>query len=173
MGKNFCHCIIKRAFVRQKVVSANRARLELLQLDEQFLFHGSGLKILELEPRQANTVIDGVNTPDGEPAVYASEFIDYAIFMALINKQNCPTSTRSSCSFESGQLIFGATQETLDQLSENAVGYVHVLHRSTFNERGTSEWYSTEIQKPHEIIEVSRAHLTAPINIIDNSFKVI
>ena len=155
------------------MLSANRARLEKMQLDEQFVFHGSGLKILALEPRQAHTVIDGVNTPDGEPAVYASQFIDYAIFMALINKENCPTSTRSSCSFESGRLIFGATQETLDQLSEDAVGYVHVLHRKTFNLRGGSEWFSTEIQKPHEIIQVCRADFTEPINIIDSSFKVL
>lgn len=152
--------------------SANRARLELLQLDEQYVFHGSGLKILELEPRQAHTVIDGVNTPDGEPAVYASQFIDYAIFMALINKENCPYSTRSSCSFESGRLIFGATQETLDQLPDNAIGYVHVLHRNAFQLRGGSEWFSTQIQKPHETIEVHRSDFTEPINIIDDSFAI-
>lgn len=153
------------------MVSANRARLEMLQLDDQFVFHGSGLNILELEPRQAYTVIEGINTPDGEPAVYASDLIDYAIFMALINKENCPTSTRSSCSFESGRLIFGATQDTLDQLPENAIGYVHVLHRSAFDLRGGCEWFSTEIQKPHEIIEVCRADFTEPINIIDESFQ--
>lgn len=153
------------------MISANRARLEMLQLDDQFVFHGSGLNILELQPRQAYTVIEGVNTPDGEPAVYASDLIDYAIFMALINKENCPTSTRSSCSFESGRLIFGATQDTLDQLPENAIGYVHVLHRSAFDLRGGCEWFSTEIQKPHEIIEVCRADFTEPINIIDESFQ--
>lgn len=153
------------------MISANRARLEMLQLDDQFVFHGSGLNILELEPRQAYTVIEGINTPDGEPAVYASDLIDYAIFMALINKENCPTSTRSSCSFESGRLIFGATQDTLDQLPENAIGYVHVLHRSAFDLRGGCEWFSTEIQKPHEIIEVCRADFTEPINIIDESFQ--
>ncbi len=154
------------------MVSENRAKLELMQLDEKFLFHGSGLKIPELEPRQAHTVIDGVNTPDGEPAVYASQFIDYAIFMALINKENCVNSARSSCSYENGQLIFGATQETLDQLGEDAVGYVHVLHRSAFCERGGSEWFSTEIQKPHEIVEVRRADFTEPINVVDDSFAV-
>lgn len=153
------------------MISANRARLEMLQLDDQFVFHGAGLNILELQPRQAYTVIEGVNTPDGEPAVYASDLIDYAIFMALINKENCPTSTRSSCSFESGRLIFGATQDTLDQLPENAIGYVHVLHRSAFDLRGGCEWFSTEIQKPHEIIEVCRADFTEPINIIDESFQ--
>ena len=155
------------------MASVNRAKLELLQLDEQFVFHGSGLKILELEPRQAHTVIEGVKTPDGEPSVYASDLVDYAIFMALINKENCPRSTRSSCSFESGRLIFGATQDTLDQLRENAIGYVHVLHRNAFELRGGCEWFSTKLQKPYEIIEVSRADFTEPINIIDESFKVI
>ncbi|MBI2809821.1 MAG: hypothetical protein HYX67_03175 [Candidatus Melainabacteria bacterium] len=146
--------------------------MELLQLDEMFLFHGSGLRIPELEPRQAYTVIEGVNTPDGEPAIYASQFIDYAIFMALINRENCPHSTRSSCSYEYNQLVFGATQETLDQLTENAVGYVHVLHRSAFTLRGGSEWFSTVSQKPYEIIEVRRADFTEPINLIDSSFLV-
>ncbi|MBS1956933.1 MAG: hypothetical protein JST89_22280 [Cyanobacteria bacterium SZAS-4] len=157
------------------MVSESRARLELLQLDEQSLFHGSGLKILELEPRQAYTIIDGVNTPDGEPAIYASQFIDYAIFMALINKENCPTSTRSSCSYEYDQLVFGATQKTLDQLNENknAIGYVHVLRRSAFTLRGGSEWFATEMQKPHEIIEVRRADFTEPIDIIDDSVPII
>jgi|688.fasta_scaffold376507_2 hypothetical protein len=148
------------------MLSASRVKLNELELADKFVFHGSGYRVSVLEPRQAQTIVDGQIVDDGPPAIYASSLLDYAIFMSLLNKENCPDGARSSCSYEDGRLIFGASQATLDQLNENSVGHVHVLHRSDFSQRGGCEWFATTEQKPVEIIEVRWSDFTCPISII-------
>lgn len=143
-------------------------RLNELEQTETYVFHGSGLRLVRLEPRQAYTLIDEKKLPDGEPGIHASNFAEYAIFMAIINPENCPLGARSSCSY-SGELFFSATSATLAQISERTVGYVHVLRRSDFIQRNLSEWVCYHPIEPVEIIEVKRADLTRDISIIETS----
>lgn len=51
-----------------------------MEKTERFVFHGSGLRVERLGPRQAYTVLDGVNLPDGPPAVFATHLVDYALY---------------------------------------------------------------------------------------------
>jgi hypothetical protein len=131
-------------------------RLIELEKQDQYLFHGSGLRLAKLEPRQAFTTVDDKSVPDGEPGVHASQMLDYAIFMAVINRENCPAGLRSSCSYEDGKLVFGATAETLEQISDDSSGYVHVFSRSDFIQRNHTEWVSHKPVEPIEVLEVTR-----------------
>lgn len=144
--------------------------LTLKELERQgkYVFHGSGKRIEQLEPRQAFTTVDGQSIKDGEPAIHASELIDYAIFMALIDvnwKEGC----RASCSYDNEKLTFGATQFTLDLISESTTGFVHVLEREKFEHRIGIEWRSYSIAKPVGIIEVVLADFQNVITVLPNS----
>ncbi len=141
---------------------------ELLQLEESdgYLFHGSGVRLEELEPRQAHTIVNGEHVPDGPPAIFASPHSQYAIFMAIINHINCPQGSRSGVSSDVDGLVFTATQKTLDQLDENSKGYVHVFSRDGFQPRSNSEWRSLAPVKPVQIIEICIEDLPQPITVI-------
>jgi hypothetical protein len=130
------------------------SRLIELEKEDRYVFHGSGLRLEQLEPRQAYTFVDGVSVPDDSPAIFASHCIDYAIFMALINRQTCPLGHSSRCLHEDGQLVFGASRQTLDQLNDSTKGFVHVFDRKDFKLRGESEWMCLEQIAPVEIIEI-------------------
>lgn len=138
---------------------------ELLELEKTdlFVFHGSGMKLSQLEPRQAYTFVDGAKVADGDPAIFASALVAYAIFMALINQQTCPNGSRSSCSYTDGQFTFSASRHTLDQLNDSTRGYVHVFNREDFILRGGCEWMCLKHIEPTQIIEISRADFLHPI----------
>jgi hypothetical protein len=138
-------------------MSPELQELKKLESAEQYLFHGSGSVIDEFEPRQAHNYIAGEQIPDGEPAVFASPFADYAIFMALINKMNCPNGFHSASGFQNGELTFQATKETLDQLDDSAIGYVYVFSRDNFTKRNDSEWVCKQKVKPFLTIIVRRS----------------
>jgi hypothetical protein len=143
-----------------------KERLLALQDKGVYLFHGSGGLIDQFEPRQAHTMIEDEQVADGEPAVFASPFADYAIFMALINEENCPNGFRAGCSYKDGKPVFRATKETLDQLNEISTGYVYVFTRSGFEERSATEWRSFKHQTPIETIKVSLPDLPKEISLI-------
>lgn len=138
---------------------------ELLRLENvnKYVFHGSGSLIDEFEPRQAYTIIDGRKVADGEPAVFASPFVSYAAFMALINVNNCPKGLRSICSYNNGSLVFKATKVTLEQLNERSKGFVYIFDRNNFKRRNGSEWVSFGKVKPLRLIEVGVQDLPSPI----------
>lgn len=139
-------------------------RLRELESKGVYLFHGSGSIVEEFEPKQAHTMINGQYTPDGEPAIFASPFLDYAIFVALINMNNCPRGFRFGTSYEDGELKFRATQETLDQVNESSRGYVYVFNRSDFVERNPDEWVSYRKLRPLERVEVSWLDFKHPVS---------
>lgn len=143
-----------------------RKKLHELENRHTYVFHGSGFLIEEFEPTQAHNYIDGKQIPDGEPAVFASPFADYAIFMALINKTNCPKGYRSGVGFQDGNLTFRATKETISQLQESTQGYVYVFNRFDFTERNESEWISVKKVKPVLVIMVYRSDFIPEIKII-------
>jgi hypothetical protein len=134
-----------------------KSKLTALQNEERYVFHGSGLRLEQLEPRQAYTVIDGMSVADGLPAIFATQFADYAIFMALINPQTCPLGARSRCGYEEGRLVFAASRHTLDQLNGSTIGFVHVFDRVDFELRGGPEWMCLKRIKPSSVVEVSLA----------------
>lgn len=142
-------------------------KLSELEQKGLYVFHGSGVKLSRLEPRQAYSIINGCNEPDGKPGLHASCFTEYAIFMAIISPDNCPFGIRSSCSYENGKLQFSATRATLEQLNENSAGFVYVLIRSDFVQRNHTEWVCYESVEPIEIIEVKRIDLKSEISIIE------
>ena len=71
--------------------------LKKFEKSGEYVFHGSENLVEEFEPMQAYTMKNWKQIPDGKPAVFASPFLDYAIFMAIINKKNCPKGFRSGC----------------------------------------------------------------------------
>lgn len=145
----------------------NKQKLEKLERENKYLFHGSGFLIKTLEPRQAYQFTDGVNIPDGKPAIFASPFVNYAIFMALINKTNCPKGYQSSSGFDKDKLTFRATKKTLDQLNDISKGYVYILNRTDFTERYKGEWMSYKTVKPIDFVEVNKSDLNFPIDVLN------
>lgn len=143
-------------------------KLKDLEKKHVYVFHGSEHTVEEFEPRQAYTIVDGRSIPDGEPAIFASPFSDYAIFKSIVNKTNCPKGFRSGCSYKNDQLEFTATEETLSQLSSNSRGFVYVFNRSDFQERSPSEWVCYKKVKPVEVIKVQWSDFTVPIRKIEN-----
>jgi len=155
-------------------MSPEKTKLLQLESTHQYVFHGSKEARNVLEPQQAYNYIQGKKVPDGEPAIFASALIDYAIPMALFNKENCPQGVSFSLGMhgespETATLYVRISQKTLDQLSEKSVGYIHVFPRSPFSlrESGGVEYVSYAPQHPSHIIEVHKWDLTEKIEISD------
>mgnify|MGYP001559648942 FL=1 len=150
---------------------ASENKLRLLELEKEggFVFHGSGVALDSLEPRQAYNFENEKQEPDGVPAVYASGKADYAIFMALINEINCPSGYESSSGTIDGKLVFRASKDTLSQLSENASGWVYVFKKDQFQQRDRDgvEFISTQSVTPLEQIQVRKEDLPQDIEVFN------
>ena len=139
--------------------------LENLEKTGRYVFHGSPFKILKFQPRQAFNSIkkeDGEyeKIPDGDPAVFTSPFVKTAIFMAVMNKKNAPLESRTGFSSNNnGNFEFRATQETMNQISEDASGYVYVFEKEKFQEINFNESVSHEEVEPIMFIEVTKKDL--------------
>ena len=144
---------------------------ELKNLEKQarYVFHGSENIIKIFEPRQALTIVNGKQVPDGEPAIFASPFVDYAIFMAIINKTNCPKSFWSECIWGDKKLKFTTTKETLEQLNENSKGYIYVFNKNDFKKIRPNEWVSYKKVKPIKRIKVNWSDFTKEVEIIESN----
>src|SRR3989344_7837128 len=150
-----------------KTSSPEKKKLIELEKSEQYVFHGSGYDLAELEPRQA---IDLKKGKDGPPAVFASTKVDYAIFMAIINRVNVPKGARSNAgatSHDDGsiEMKFKTTKAVLDSLQETAHGYVYVFYRSDFKQRGKGgvEFVSYIPTQWIDVVPVRRGDLPSPI----------
>lgn len=137
--------------------------LSKLEKESKYVFHGGENLIDEFEPRQAHTIIERQRVSDGKPAVFASSFASYAVFMAIINKANCPKGLRSGCSYSNRGLKFTATKATLEQLSGQSKGYVYIFDRGDFEQKNSSEWVSYKKVKPVRFIKVDYSDLPSPI----------
>lgn len=148
--------------------SLERVRLRELEAEEKWVFHGSGSKLVVLEPRQAYTYPSNSGEgkiPDDKPAVFASPNADVAIFMAIVNQRNAPMGSRSGFTTDkNGEFEFRATQSTMDQIHK-AKGYVYVFDRNKFTERSSGEALSHEVVNPAEVIEVTEKDLPKNIEI--------
>ncbi len=145
------------------------AKEELLKLQEsgKYVFHGTHKDLTEFIPQQAFNY-DGENqTADGEPAVYASGYAEYAIFMAIITEENCPDGYWSGAGLQNGVLTFNATKETLNQLTDSARGWVYVFYKSDFEKRDDEgvEYVAYRTVIPIKKIAVTRVDLSKDIEI--------
>lgn len=146
-------------------LSFEREKLAVLEGTGEYVFHGSMDKLSVLEPRQAHNYVDGEHFPDGEPAVFASSNADYAIFMAIINERNCPEGFHGHAGYSGKDVKLSATKETLEQLKNDAYGFVHVFDRGFFSSRDGNdvEFVSFRSVRPIEVIRVIKQDLPANI----------
>ncbi len=147
-----------------------REKLHALEQEGKYVFHGSTVDTNLLEPREA---FDAERGSEGGPAVYASSSADYAVFMAIINKRNCPNGVHSTFGMHrdadgSYHLRFWATQDTLDQLKDSASGFVYVLGKEKFSKRDerSTEFFSHEPVRPLHKMKVTKRDLPRPIFLI-------
>ena len=150
-----------------KVFSPTLAKLLFLEKQVEYVFHGSPFQLAKLEPKQAFDYRSGSQIKDGAPAVFASTLLPYAIFKALINPVNCRTCFfLSSCTYKNGELHFAASQDTLTHLNSMTRGYVHILNRSHFYQRGDNEWLRHGSVKPAAIFEVRLSDFHGDIEVL-------
>lgn len=143
---------------------------ELLALERTgiYVFHGSGEDLASLNPRQA---VDDSTGPDGPPAVFASNLVEFAIFMAIMNRHNYSSGTISAGTRGDGmgkiELEFAVTRDIWDELKDTASGWVYVFNKSDFTPRTekNAEFVSHESVVPVKKIKVSKRDLPANIAI--------
>lgn len=159
-----------------KQTKSGRDLLKKLEAEDNYVFHGSDNADLDfLEPRQAYDYKNGVNEPDGEPAVFASSRADYAIMMALINQKNCPKGYHASATVDQTEnkqteLNLRATKNSLGQLDENSFGYVYVFAKNLFSEKDSAgiEYLSKIPVKMVNKIKVTKSDLPPDIKILED-----
>lgn len=142
-------------------MSEAKEKLINLESSGKFVFHGSDVGITEFEPRQAHNHVGGQHVPDGDPAIFASSVVDYAIFMAIINKTNCPKGYRASSRTTAGVTTFKTDKKTLDQLKDTSSGWVYVFDKNKFSKRkdGGVEYSSSVKLTPIESVRVLKEDL--------------
>lgn len=130
--------------------------------DGKYLFHGSNKKINALEPRQAYDWSSGKKQKDGTPAVFATDNLDRAIFMALL--RDIPGMHGSE--YRVGKYILHINKRKEEELSKisNINGFVMVLPRDKFKKSGADYRAETEI-KPDFIIKVTKKDLPSNIEV--------
>jgi hypothetical protein len=147
-----------------------KKRLLELEKSGNFVFHGTERGDVEtFEPRQALNYKGNVGEPDGQPAVFASDKVDYAILMGMVNKNNCPYGYSSSSRWSNDELILSVDKKGYDQLTDSSVGYVYVFNKSDFSERepGHTEYVSYSHVKPIQIFKISKHDLSRKLIIYE------
>ncbi len=147
----------------KELIKYGRELLMNLEAEGKYVFHGSeNAHIQVLEPRQAFTLEEGVEVEDDKPAVHATPFADIAILMALINMKNCPEGFESGFEF-TDKIELRVDKQGIDQLVDSAKGYVYVLSKDDFAQRGPSQVISFKTVKPIQVIEVKKEDLSPDI----------
>jgi len=148
-------------------MTTTKQALLALEKTGKYVFHGSGVEIKRFDPRQAYTIIDGKNIPDGTPAVFASSLVDYAIFMSLLNKNNCPNGFRSSVNVVRDpngptRLRLLADEKGMSQLNDGSSGFVYVFDKEQFSPRpqGDTEYVCLHGVEPLSTFNVGRQELS-------------
>lgn len=150
-------------------MSPIRENLSILEASGQYVFHGSGEELDVLEPQQAHNRVNGERVEDGPPAVFATPIVDYAVFMAVFSKRNCPLGRRTSVSTtadkEGYEIRLRATPATISQVTDASSGWVYVFEKSQFfrREEGGVEYTVRQPVKPLKKVRVTRADLVHPV----------
>lgn len=145
-----------------------KSKLIELEKEGKYVFHGSGIPALEyLEPKQANHVPDMNKKEerilDGEPAVSATPYLDFAIFRALINRNNIDFNFHSGFGFKNNKKEFRVSSQKVLEEVKNKKGFVYVFDKKDFSPYSRDglakpenlEWRSYTKVKPLEIVKVS------------------
>jgi hypothetical protein len=162
----------KNHFERSQQLSPEKRELLQLEREDKYVFHGSGVNVETLEPRQA---IDVEKGPDGAPGVFASNKAEYAIFMAIVNRSNFPQGfhSRSGAIQSDGSLPvldFAISKETLNQLQDSSSGWVYVFNKTDFAPHQTKEgieFVAHTLVTPVRKIHVSKQDLPKDIQIFE------
>ncbi|KKS83668.1 MAG: hypothetical protein UV57_C0009G0024 [Parcubacteria group bacterium GW2011_GWD2_43_10] len=147
-------------------MTSTRKDLHKFQKTGLFVFHGTPVKVKDLNPRQAYNYVKGVRTRDGKPAVFATPFVDLAIFRAVVNRKNCPSNYRSGFSYRNKKLGFRASKFTLDQLNNSSKGYVYIFKKHDFMKSNPCESVAFKKVMPFKLVKVTSKDLPSKIFII-------
>jgi hypothetical protein len=156
-------------------LTVDRDCLRVLEYSQQWLFHGSGVRIARLEPRQASTFDPAQHkmVPDGDPAVCATPSIDVAVFRALTTSGPASAAKPHRTGFganQDGSLILEANTAVHEALRD-VTAWLHILDRRGFEGRDAQEWRSPQAVAPVCAVAVTLAHLTTEISIVDDRTK--
>lgn len=153
-------------------VSEARRILDALEASGVYVFHGAGQLHTRIVPKQATVDRDGRKLPDGPPALFASSRADYAVFMAIVNDENCPKGFRSGVGRNHApdgtlSMDFRIDPNGFAQLTDESRGFVYVFHSSDFVHRapGDVEYVAYEPRTPLQVIEVRRRDMPQNIRI--------
>jgi hypothetical protein len=154
--------------LQKEQISKNKERLLTLEKEGKFVFHGSLYTLEKLEPKQAKGYDNKTEKTekDGAPAIFASPYVDVAIFRALINEKT--TSEDSSSGFsinDSNKINFYTTQNLLD-ISKGKVGEIYVLDKKEFDNFEGTQCRCEKAIIPIEVISVTTEDLPRNIKII-------
>lgn len=157
---------------------SNKEKLLQLEKEGKYLFHGSPLgSIKYLEPRQARHIPD-ISKPDetildGSPAVCATPYAEFAIFMSIINRNNTQFDFNSGFGINNNTKYFRvSSKEVLDSVKDKT-GFVYVFNRDEFEPysregvttEDSMEWRSCKEVSPVDVIEVQYSDLISEYNI--------
>jgi hypothetical protein len=155
-------------------MQSGREILLSLEGEGKYVFHGSQNSDIDvMEPRQAYNHKDQIAEKDGDPAVFASKFADYAIFRAIVNENNCPKGVMSTVDTkynrDTAWLEFEVSKEAMDQLDENSSGYVYVFDKDAFTPKreGAVEYISTSPVSSVRKIKVMKSDLPPDIKVVE------
>lgn len=144
-----------------------KQRLLELEKTGQYLFHGSADEIEVFEPRQAYNWVNGVKEKDGEPAVFASPSIDYAISMALLTSQLDVVASAENKEAEEYTLRISVAKDTFNLLKPDRKGFVYVFNKNNFPDKnGPAEFVSHKSLKPLEKVIVTKEDLPENLEIL-------
>ena len=141
---------------------SGRKELEELAQTGKYVFHGSAAVVEKLEPRQAHDYTSGVKKPDYKPAVFATDRIDTAIFMALYDA--APSPKHGQFSLRNNEISFYVSPNAFD--NPNLKGVVYVLNMSDFQHLRGIEFVSEREVTPAKIVEVGVGDLPGDIGTI-------
>ncbi|MFA6536927.1 MAG: hypothetical protein WCT18_00835 [Patescibacteria group bacterium] len=150
----------------------NRERLLRMQESGKYVFHGSPIELPKLSPLQAyrRNKETGEMEKDGEPAVFATQFADIAIFRSLINQKDVIGPTSSSFGVDDNGFYSSATAN-LYEAAKKKIGKIYVFEKSKFGDIVGMECRSTEEVEPLEVIDVYFDDLPTGVKMIENQKK--
>lgn len=146
-------------------ISAARERLASLEKEGKYVFHGSYERVEALEPHQAGGYDEATGRfeNDGDPAVFASQYADCAIFRSLIHGKEFENKTGID---DFNRLHFIADRILMER-AKDETGYVYVLDKDKFDNFRGMDCTSPETVYPIEVIEVTFGDLPKDIKVIE------
>jgi len=127
----------------ESLMSPAKQRLLELEKTGKYFFHSSPDEIEKFETRQASNWVSGVKEKDGEPGVFASPSIDYAIAMSLLTTNLDVITSAESKEAEKFTIRFFVSQDTFKSLNPETKGYVYIFNKDDFPiKNGPSEFKS-------------------------------